>query len=139
MGAKKPTSERPIEPGDLENALDHPGAGATVTFVGRIRDTNRGRAVARLKYEGAAGLAAAAFAEISAEARGRFEVSALRCVHRVGALEVGEIAVWIGVSAPHRGPAFDACRYLIDELKRRVPIWKKEFYQDGDSGWIHSP
>jgi len=59
------------------------------------------------------------------------------CAHRVGTLAIGELAVWVGVSAPHRGEAFDACRYIIDEVKHRVPIWKKEYYQDGDSGWVN--
>ena len=68
----------------------------------------------------------------------RFDVLAVFGRHRVGRLDVGECAVWVGVSAAHRGVAFDACRYVIDELKQRVPIWKKEYYLDGPSGWINS-
>jgi hypothetical protein len=74
---------------------------------------------------------------ILAEAQQRFGVARARCAHRVGPLAIGELAVWVGVSAAHRGEAFDACRYIIDEVKHRVPIWKKEYYQDGDSGWVN--
>ena len=129
----------PIQPQELESALEHSECGAVVTFVGRVRDKNLGREVIRLEYEGAPPIAASEFAAIEADARAKFDVMALRCVHRTGTLAIGDIAVWIGVAAPHRAAAFDACRYLIDELKERLPIWKKEHYQDGDSGWINSP
>jgi molybdopterin synthase catalytic subunit len=72
-----------------------------------------------------------------AEAIARFGVARAACVHRVGELAVGELAVWVGVSAPHRDEAFRACRYIIDEVKHRLPIWKKEHYLDGDSGWVN--
>jgi molybdopterin synthase catalytic subunit len=65
-----------------------------------------------------------------------FEITNALCVHRIGALEIGDLAVWIGVSAPHRDASFKACRYIIDEVKIRLPIWKKELYVDGDSGWL---
>ena len=71
------------------------------------------------------------------DARERFDVLAIHAEHRVGALAIGDCAVWVGVSAAHRGAAFDACRYVIDEIKARVPIWKKEHYADGDSGWVN--
>jgi len=67
----------------------------------------------------------------------RFGLDHAECVHRTGALEIGDVAVWVGVSAAHRGEAFDACRHIIDEIKHRVPIWKKEYYTDGDSGWVN--
>jgi molybdopterin synthase catalytic subunit len=74
---------------------------------------------------------------ILAEARERFTAARVVCVHRVGVLQLGDIAVWVGVSAHHREAAFAACRYVIDEVKSRVPIWKKEFYSSGDSGWVN--
>ena len=74
---------------------------------------------------------------IIAEAIARFGVAHAACVHRVGALAVGELAVWVGVSAAHRDEAFRACRYIIDEVKHRLPIWKKEHYLNGDSGWVN--
>jgi molybdopterin synthase catalytic subunit len=74
---------------------------------------------------------------ILTEARQRFGVARARCAHRVGPLAIGDLAVWVAVSAAHRGEAFDACRYIIDEVKHRVPIWKKEYYLDGDSGWVN--
>ena len=67
----------------------------------------------------------------------RFDVLAACCAHRVGALAIGDLAVWVGVSAAHRGAAFDACRYIIDEVKQRVPIWKREHYREGDADWLH--
>ena len=76
-------------------------------------------------------------ASASSPRRARSSPSSTRCVHRVGTLEIGELAVWVGVSAAHRGAAFDACRYVIDEVKKRVPIWKNEHYADGESGWLH--
>ena len=75
--------------------------------------------------------------KVLAEAQARFPFLEARCVHRVGLLEIGECAVWIGVAAKHRDEAFKACRYIIDEIKVRLPIWKKEHYADGDSGWVN--
>ena len=75
--------------------------------------------------------------QIDAEARARFGLERACCAHRVGQLQIGELAVWVGVSAAHRGEAFDACRYIIDQVKHRLPIWKKEYYADGDSGWVN--
>ncbi len=117
----------------------HEHAGALATFEGRVRSLNQGRAVTRLEYEGAEALAKNEFAKIEKEALSHFDIIEVRCIHRVGLLEIGDTAVWIGVLAAHRGPAFDACRYVIDELKKRLPIWKKEHYTDGDSGWINAP
>jgi molybdopterin synthase catalytic subunit len=116
-----------------------PDAGALVVFEGRVRNVNQGRPVTCLEYEGAEALAGREFARIEADVLDRFDVLDVHCVHRVGTLKVGDIAVWIGVVAAHRAAAFEACRYTIDELKQRLPIWKKEVYTDGNSGWINSP
>ncbi|MBN8481769.1 MAG: molybdenum cofactor biosynthesis protein MoaE [Xanthomonadales bacterium] len=118
-------------------ALDDPGSGACVTFEGRVRDRNEGRGVLRLDYQAYPALAEAEGAAVVAEALVRFEIRAATAVHRVGALAVGDLAVWVGVSAGHRDAAFAACRWIIDEVKRRVPIWKNEHYVDGESGWLH--
>ncbi|UXI69632.1 molybdenum cofactor biosynthesis protein MoaE [Tahibacter amnicola] len=112
-------------------------AGACVTFEGWVRDHNDGRAVQRLSYQAYAPLALAEGEAILADARRRFAIEQAYCVHRVGDLAIGDLAVWVGVSAGHRGPAFEACRFIIDEIKLRVPIWKNEFYADGESGWLH--
>jgi molybdopterin synthase catalytic subunit len=93
--------------------------------------------VRHLEYEAFEALAVREGERIIAEAIARFGVAHAACVHRVGDLAIGELAVWVGVSAPHRHEAFLACRYIIDEVKRRVPIWKKEHYVSGDSGWVN--
>jgi molybdopterin synthase catalytic subunit len=93
--------------------------------------------VQALDYEAYAQLAEKEGERILAEARQRFAVQAAVCLHRVGTLQIGDLAVWVGVSAAHRGAAFDACRYIIDEVKARVPVWKKEHYADGVSEWIN--
>lgn len=132
-------SHTPIREHPLVRDYAHERAGALAVFEGRVRSLNQGRVVTRLEYEGAEGLAQSEFAKIEQEVLSRYDIIELRSVHRVGTLQIGDIAVWIGVLAAHRGPAFDACRYTIDELKRRLPIWKKEHYTDGDSGWINAP
>jgi molybdopterin synthase catalytic subunit len=130
-------SENSIDTGALARGLAQAHAGACVTFEGWVRDHNEGRAVWRLDYQAYAPLALAEGERILAEACANFAVVAAACVHRVGSLEIGELAVWVGVSAAHRGAAFDACRWIIDEVKRCVPIWKNEHYADGESGWLH--
>jgi molybdopterin synthase catalytic subunit len=127
----------PIDTTSLRNALKTHSAGAFVAFEGWVRDLHQGRAVLRLDYQAYARLAQAEGEAILAEVPQRFDVLEARCAHRVGTLELGELAVWVGISAAHRDAAFAACRHVIDEVKRRVPIWKREFYADGDSGWIH--
>ncbi len=112
-------------------------AGGYVSFEGWVRDHNEGLAVRRLEYEAFVELAVKEGDRIVGEALRRFSVRHALCVHRVGELAVGDIAVWVGVSAVHRGEAFDACRFIIDEVKHRVPIWKKEHYVNGDSGGVH--
>ncbi|MEM9058644.1 MAG: molybdenum cofactor biosynthesis protein MoaE, partial [Pseudomonadota bacterium] len=122
----------PIDSNALRDALAAPGAGACATFEGWVRNRNEGRAVARLDYEAYRELAEPEGARIVAEAIARFGITHALCVHRTGALAIGDLAVWVGASAPHRGAAFSATRYIIDEIKARVPIWKKEHYASGD-------
>lgn len=130
-------SPEPIDIEALKPALQQPAAGACVTFEGWVRNENEGRAVLRLDYEGYEAVAVKEGEKVLAEACAKFHLVAAVCVHRVGALAIGDLAVWVGVSAGHRGPAFDACRYIIDEIKHRLPIWKKEHYADGESGWVN--
>jgi len=126
-----------LEPDRYRESLADPSAGGYASFEGWVRDHNEGRTVQRLEYEAFEALAIREGERIVAEAVARFGVARAACVHRVGSLGIGELAVWVGVSAAHRGEAFAACRYIIDEVKHRVPIWKKEHYADGDSGWVN--
>ncbi len=112
------------------------GAGGLVTFVGYVRETSDDdRAVTGLSYEAHRELALAEMRTIGAEASTRFGAARVAMAHRIGELAIGDAAVAIAVAAAHRGVAFDACEYAIDELKRRVPIWKKEHYVAGDAAW----
>ena len=129
--------ETPIDAHALSRELGDTGIGAIVTFEGRVRDRNEGRAVNGLTYEAYAELAEAEGARIIEEAHTRYDISCALCVHRVGELGLGELAVWVGISAAHRDAAFAACRYIIDEVKSRVPIWKREHYVQGEPEWLH--
>jgi molybdopterin synthase catalytic subunit len=111
--------------------------GALVVFEGWIRDHNDGQAVDRLEYEVYRPVAVKEGSKIIEEAVTRFGVSHAVCVHREGLLELGELAVIVCVSSPHRSEAFDACRYIIDQTKTRLPIWKKEHYKSGVSEWVN--
>jgi adenylyltransferase/sulfurtransferase len=130
-------SDQPLDPPQLRTTVEDRTCGGYVSFEGWVRDHNDGRQVERLEYEAFEALAVKEGERIIAEAIQRFGVTRARCIHRVGLLELGQVAVWVGVSAPHRGEAFAACRYIIDEVKHRVPIWKKEYYVSGDSGWVN--
>jgi molybdopterin synthase catalytic subunit len=130
-------STTPITPPHAASAVADPSCGGYAAFEGWVRNHNEGQVVLRLEYEAFEALAVKEGERIIAEAITRFGVRHALCVHRLGALEPGDVAVWVGVSAPHRDEAFRACRYIIDEVKHRVPIWKKEHYVDGDSGWVN--
>ena len=130
-------SDVPFEIAPLRERLLSAHAGAYASFEGWVRDHHGGRAVAGLRYESYADLAQSEGDKIMAEAIERFAVVDACCVHRVGDLAIGELAVWVGVSAAHRDAAFAACRFIIDETKGRVPIWKHERYVDGDADWLH--
>ena len=134
----------PLDPGAAQARVTHPSCGAAVTFTGTTRERNRGQEVVRLDYEAFAEMAGAEMGRIFAECRERFgpgpEDDAARtlrmlCLHRTGTVGVGEPSVVIAVASPHRDAAFRACRFLIDELKTRVPLWKKEVYRAGHH-WI---
>jgi molybdopterin synthase catalytic subunit/molybdopterin converting factor small subunit len=110
-------------------------AGAIATFQGTVRRQSRGRTVIALEYEGYEGMAEKVMAELAAVVEQRYDLCAVAITHRVGRCEIGDVSVAIAVSAPHRHDALSACRELIDELKERVPLWKKELYEGGEE-WI---
>jgi molybdopterin/thiamine biosynthesis adenylyltransferase/molybdopterin synthase catalytic subunit/rhodanese-related sulfurtransferase len=126
-----------IDEAALRTQLLDPTAGGYASFEGWVRNHNEGLAVRHLEYEAFEPLAIKEGERIVAEAITRFGIEHAACVHRIGDLAIGEMAVWVGVSARHRAEAFAACRYIIDEVKHRVPIWKKEHYENGDSGWVN--
>jgi molybdopterin/thiamine biosynthesis adenylyltransferase/molybdopterin synthase catalytic subunit/rhodanese-related sulfurtransferase len=130
-------STEQLDTAALSREMHDAACGGYAAFEGWVRDHNDGHAVTRLEYEAFAELAEKEGARIVAEAVERFGVKRAACVHRVGSLGIGDVAVWVGVSAAHRDEAFRACRFIIDEVKHRVPIWKKEHYVNGDSGWVN--
>ena len=126
-------TEQEIDPRSLEAAVAHPGAGAILTFSGVARDRFEGRAVVGLQYEAYAAMAVPEMARIRDEAQARWPGARVAMVHRTGHLAIGQASVVIAVSAPHRDEAFQAGRFAIDQLKARVPVWKKELYDDGQA------
>jgi molybdopterin synthase catalytic subunit len=130
-------SDKAIAVDELREQLKNPGAGGLSVFEGWVRNVNDGLDVERLEYEVYEPLAIVEGEQVIAEARQRFPFLEALCVHRSGLLEIGDCAVWVGVASPHRDEAFKACRYIIDEIKVRLPIWKKEHYRNGDSGWVN--
>lgn len=130
-------SSDPLDAEELKKVAENPTCGALVTFEGWVRNHNEGHDVTSLEYEAYSALAHAEGERILAEAKEKFGLEQAVCVHRVGHLQIGDIAVWVGVSTPHRDAAYKANRYIIDEIKVRVPIWKKEHYVSGDSGWVN--
>lgn len=121
---------------DAQNELYRPEAGGVVCFEGRVRNHNHHRKVSHLNYEAFDEMAISEGNKILTEAREKFKIIEALAIHRVGDLQIEETAIWVGVSSAHREAAFLACQYIIDQLKSRVPIWKKEFYVDGESDWV---
>ena len=132
-------TERVIDPGTLSRNLYDARAGALASFEGRVRNNHLGRSVIALEYEAAPALARREFAAIVSRAKADLPILEVFCMHRVGRLEVGEIAIWLGVLAPHRKEAFVACELIMAELKAKLPIWKKEFFTDGTHTWVDDP
>ena len=119
-------------------SLTGPEDGALCVFTGVVRNNNDGKSVLHLEYEGFEEMVISIFDEIADDAKQRFGVTRVRIVHRLGRMEIGETSVAVAVSSPHRKEAFEACRFAIDALKHKAPIWKKEFYADGSS-WLEGP
>jgi molybdopterin synthase catalytic subunit len=121
-----------------ESAVAHPAAGAVVSFCGVVRDHDHGRAVRELTYEGHP-TAATVLAEVAAEVAADPHVYAVAVSHRVGPLAIGDVAIVAAVSTAHRAAAFTACARLVDEAKKRLPIWKHQVFSDGTDEWVNCP
>lgn len=126
---------KPLDVGSIARRVVLPGCGATVTLDGFVRKFTRGRETEHLVYEAYEPMAVKEMERLIESAFDEFEISHVGIVHRLGKLDIGETSVVISVSSPHRKAAFAACEWLIKELKRTVPIWKKEVYADGEV-WI---
>lgn len=120
----------------LRDMLDNDSCGAFVSFEGRVRNHNNASSVERLNYYGYEALAINQGQQIIEEAKQKFNITHAIAIHRIGELEIGDIAVWIGVAAAHRYPAFDACRWLLDTIKADIPVWKQEYYENESSKWL---
>jgi molybdopterin synthase catalytic subunit len=127
---------RTIDPAALLAELQRPRNGAAVVFVGTVRDVNDGRAVTGMEYTAYEVMARRELEQIVDEAANRFATDDVVVEHRLGSLDIGEVSVAIAAAHPHRAHAFEAARYVIEELKRRVPVWKREHYVDGTREWI---
>jgi len=130
-------ADTPVDTATLRANLLDDRVGAYAGFEGWVRNHNAGRAVAGLRYEAYVALAESEGERIVDEACSRYDILDAQCVHRIGELAIGELAVWVGVTAAHRDAAFAACRFIIDQVKARVPIWKHEGYVEGEAGWLH--
>ena len=128
--------ERPLDPATLLGEVESHASGAAVLFVGTVREVNEGRAVTGIDYSAYRGMAQRELEAIAAEAVERFGTPHVVVEHRLGVLGLGEASVAIAISHERRAPAMDGARYLIEELKRRVPIWKREHYADGTREWV---
>ena len=126
----------PLDPARLLAEVAHPANGAAILFVGTVRDVNDGRAVTGIDYSAYASMAERELAAILVEAAERFETDHVVVEHRIGTLTVGDASVAIAVAHPRRGAAYEASRFVIEELKRRLPVWKREHYADGGREWV---
>lgn len=130
--------DEPLSAADHLAAVERPGAGACVLFTGEVRDHDHGRSVVELEYVGhptAAGL----IAEIAAEVATRHPEGALAVSHRVGELKIGDVALVAAVGTAHRAEAFEICRELVEQVKQRLPIWKRQLFTDGTHEWVNCP
>lgn len=130
--------DRPIDPCTLLHEVAQSRNGATVLFVGTVRDVNDGTAVTALDYSAYTDMARSELAAIALEAAERWSTPDIVVEHRVGNLGLGDASVGIAVAHPHRAEAYEASRYIIEELKSRLPVWKREHYVDGRSEWVHA-
>jgi len=128
--------QSPIDPAAVVEQVGHDEDGAVLLFVGVVRDHADGRAVTGMRYEAFEEMAVDVLETIAQEAAGHLGTDRVAVVHRVGDLSIGDASVAIAVSSPHRADAYDASRYVIEEIKKRLPIWKKEHYVEGDDAWV---
>jgi molybdopterin synthase catalytic subunit len=127
----------PLSVDEVREAVASPAAGAIALFVGTVRDHDHGRAVAALSYS-AHPTGATELQQVAQKVAGRFSVRAIAAVHRVGDLEIGDLAVVVAAAADHRDEAFAACRALIEDVKAEVPVWKHQRFADGEAEWVNS-
>jgi molybdopterin synthase catalytic subunit len=127
---------REIDPASLIREVGSQQNGAISVFIGTVRDVNDGRSVSSIEYSAYKSMAETELARILDEAEERLGISALVVEHRIGLLELGDVSVAIAAAHPHRAPALDCTRYVIEEIKKRVPIWKMEHYADGTREWV---
>lgn len=120
----------------LKDMLQDEQCGALATFEGWVRNHNNDSRVTSLTYYGYEKLAINQGKLIIEEAKRLFDIENAVAIHRIGALEIGDMAVWVGVSSKHRYPAFDACKWILDTIKADIPVWKQEYYQDQSSKWL---
>ena len=128
--------EHPLDPARLLAEVASPASGASTLFVGTVREVNAGKAVSGIDYSAYGAMAEEELARVVAEAGARFETDRIVVEHRLGTLALGDASIVIAVSHARRAPAMDAQRWLIEEIKRRVPIWKREHYTDGTREWV---
>ena len=129
-------TEEPILPNKFFSFSVNPSCGAAASFMGIVRDHDEGKRVKKLHYECYSSMAEKMIGKLIAEAYGRWDIKEIRVLHRIGTLEIGEIAVAIAVSSAHREEAFQGCRFLIESVKQEVPIWKKQIFEDGSQEWV---
>ena len=126
----------PIDTAALLGEVAAPSNGAAVLFTGNVRELSEGRTVSGIDYDAYEAMAAEELARIVSETAQRYGTSHVVAEHRIGSLQLGEISVAIAVGHPHRGPAFEAARHVIEEIKLRLPIWKQELFTDGTRAWV---
>ena len=127
-----------LDPNEAVAAVESPSAGAVNVFLGVVRNNNLGRTVAYLEYDAYPGMAERVMAQLAEEAKGRFELEECAVLHRTGRLEIGETSLLVAVSCGHRAESFEASHWLVNEIKKQVPVWKKEVWEDGEA-WIEGP
>ncbi len=131
-------SSEPLSPAEHLAAVEHPDRGACVLFTGEVRDHDHGRPVVELEYLGHPS-AADVLRKVAAEVAAGLPEGSVAISHRVGVLKVGDVALVAAASAPHRAEAFDACRTLVEEVKHRLPVWKRQVFADGTDEWVNCP
>lgn len=131
--------ERPIDIAAIVAEVARTSNGATLLFIGTVREVNNGRAITGMDYTAYAAMATRELTDIAGEAAKEFETQDIVIEHRIGTLGLGDASVAIAVAHEHRGPAYEASRYVIEQLKQRVPIWKLEHYVDGSREWVGTP
>lgn len=130
--------ENEIDVADAYRRLDDPACGAAVVFVGRVRDHHEGRGVTHIHYTAYADMVRTEGMRILEEARAQFSIRQSLIIHRVGPHVIGDISVVVGVASVHRADSFAAAEWIMNEVKKRLPVWKEEFYTEGDRAWPHN-